>query len=117
MEEPDLGLFGPAGQADRPLPVEPDRPEIHVALIDLGRGVEGADPAEIVAQKGLRQVSDEGELRAIVQKVLDESPAQVEQYRSGKTKVLGYFVGQVMKATSGQANPRLVNELVRKMLD
>ncbi len=77
----------------------------------------GQDPARIVAAEGLQQVSDEGELRAIVQKVLDDSPAQVEQYRAGKSKVLGYFVGQVMKATGGQANPRLVNQLVRQMLD
>ncbi|MCZ6729830.1 MAG: Asp-tRNA(Asn)/Glu-tRNA(Gln) amidotransferase subunit GatB [SAR324 cluster bacterium] len=76
----------------------------------------GQAPAEIVKEKGLSQVSDVGELEGIVNKIIADSPGQVEQYRSGKDKVLGFFVGQVMKATHGQANPAVVNELLKKKL-
>lgn len=63
---------------------------------------------------GLKQMSDTGELEAIVDQVLADNPQQVEQLRSGKDKVLGFFVGQVMKLTQGKANPQQVNELIRK---
>ena len=76
----------------------------------------GKPPAKIVAEKGLQQVSDAGELAAIVAKVLEDSPEQVEQFKAGKEKVLGYFVGQVMKATGGQANPGVVNTILRDKL-
>ena len=76
----------------------------------------GKSPAKIVAEKGLQQVSDAGELAAIVAKVLEDSPEQVEQFKAGKEKVLGYFVGQVMKATGGQANPGVVNTILRDKL-
>ncbi|MCZ6533613.1 MAG: Asp-tRNA(Asn)/Glu-tRNA(Gln) amidotransferase GatCAB subunit B, partial [SAR324 cluster bacterium] len=76
----------------------------------------GQAPAEIVKEKGLSQLSDVGELEGIVDKIIADSPGQVEQYRSGKDKVLGFFVGQVMKATRGQANPSVVNELLKKKL-
>ncbi|MCZ6473537.1 MAG: Asp-tRNA(Asn)/Glu-tRNA(Gln) amidotransferase GatCAB subunit B, partial [SAR324 cluster bacterium] len=76
----------------------------------------GQAPAEIVKEKGLSQLSDVGELEGIVNKIIADSPGQVEQYRSGKDKVLGFFVGQVMKATRGQANPSVVNELLKKKL-
>jgi aspartyl-tRNA(Asn)/glutamyl-tRNA(Gln) amidotransferase subunit B len=72
---------------------------------------------EIIERQGLRQISDSSELEAIIQQVLDSSPQQIEQYRGGQQKVLGYFVGQVMKATQGKANPKQVNELLRKFLD
>ena len=72
---------------------------------------------EIIERQGLRQISDSSELEAIIQQVLDSSPQQIEQYRGGQQKVLGYFVGQVMKATQGKANPKQVNELLRKFLE
>ncbi|HEX5318488.1 MAG TPA: Asp-tRNA(Asn)/Glu-tRNA(Gln) amidotransferase subunit GatB [Stellaceae bacterium] len=75
----------------------------------------GADPAAIVEAKGLRQVTDTGAIEAAVEAVLAANPAQVAQY-AGNPKVLGFFVGQVMKATQGKANPALVNELLRKKL-
>jgi Asp-tRNA(Asn)/Glu-tRNA(Gln) amidotransferase B subunit len=75
----------------------------------------GADPAAFVEQKGLRQVSDGGAIEAAVDAALAAHPAQVAQY-AGNPKVLGFFVGQVMKATGGKANPALVNELLRKKL-
>jgi aspartyl-tRNA(Asn)/glutamyl-tRNA(Gln) amidotransferase subunit B len=75
----------------------------------------GADAAAIVEAKGLRQVTDTGAIEAAVDAALAASPAQVEQY-AANPKVLGFFVGQVMKATKGRANPALVNELLRKKL-
>ncbi len=71
----------------------------------------------MVEKYGLGQISDEAELEALAARVVAEHPAQVEQYRAGKQQVLGFFVGQVMKATQGRANPKLVNELLRKALD
>jgi len=77
---------------------------------------ERGEPAAIVAQHGLAQVSDAGELEEVVAGVLADNPAQVEQYRAGRQQVAGFLVGQVMKATQGRANPQLVNELVRRLL-
>jgi aspartyl-tRNA(Asn)/glutamyl-tRNA(Gln) amidotransferase subunit B len=73
------------------------------------------DPAAIVAAKGLRQVTDTGAIEAAVDAALAANPAQVAQY-AANPKLLGFFVGQVMKATQGKANPALVNELLRKKL-
>jgi len=75
----------------------------------------GADPAAIVEAKGLRQVTDTGAIESAVDAALAANPAQVAQY-AANPKVLGFFVGQVMKATGGKANPSLVNELLRKKL-
>jgi len=77
----------------------------------------GKDPRAIVEEKNLVQMSDEGEIAAIVRGILEANPAQVEQYRAGKTKVLGFFVGQLMKQTKGRANPQLANRLFKKELD
>ncbi len=77
----------------------------------------GKSALRIVEEKGLKQMSDTGALEAIADQVLAANPAQVEQYRAGKTKVLGFFVGQVMKETRGQANPGLVNRILRQKLD
>lgn len=72
--------------------------------------------SELIQSKGLQQVSDEGALGAMVQDVMDNHASQVEQYRSGKDTVLGFLVGQVMKASGGKANPKKVNELLREAL-
>ena len=83
-------------------------------------GAEGkGGPEEVdrrIAQGGLAQVSDSAAIEAIVSDVLAANPAQVAQYRAGRGKLLGYFVGQVMKATQGKANPREVNALLREAL-
>jgi aspartyl-tRNA(Asn)/glutamyl-tRNA(Gln) amidotransferase subunit B len=76
----------------------------------------GKNPKEIVEQKGLVQVTDESAIEAVVDKVLSNSPAEVEGYRSGKTKLMGFFVGQVMKETKGKANPQVVNKLLNEKL-
>lgn len=70
----------------------------------------------IVKEKGLTQVKDEGAIEAIVDAVLAENPSEVEQYRGGKEKLMGFFVGQVMRKSKGKANPQLVNEILRKKL-
>jgi aspartyl-tRNA(Asn)/glutamyl-tRNA(Gln) amidotransferase subunit B len=76
----------------------------------------GKTPAQIVQEKGLTQVSDEGTLDKIIEEVLTKSPVQVAQFKEGKQQVLGFLVGQVMKASGGKANPGKVNELLKKKL-
>src|SRR5579863_9429174 len=76
----------------------------------------GEPASAIIEREGLRQISDTGALEKIIADVIAANPNQVEQYRGGKTTVLGFFVGQVMKASRGQANPRAVNELLRQKL-
>ncbi|QDZ25369.1 subunit B of aspartyl/glutamyl-tRNA(Asn/Gln) amidotransferase [Chloropicon primus] len=77
----------------------------------------GKSPKEVVEAKGLVQISDEGELGEIIGEIISKNPKQVEQYRGGKTKLFGFFVGQTMKATQGKANPKLVNDIVKSKLD
>jgi aspartyl-tRNA(Asn)/glutamyl-tRNA(Gln) amidotransferase subunit B len=74
------------------------------------------EPAAIIKRLGLVQVSDEASLNSIIDGILAANPKQVAEYRSGKTKVLGFLVGQVMKETKGQANPQVLNELLKKRL-
>ncbi len=71
---------------------------------------------QVIERRGLKQISNAGELEAIVDQVIADCPEQVQQYREGKTKVLGFLVGQVMKATQGKANPGRVNEILRDKL-
>ncbi|WP_300759161.1 Asp-tRNA(Asn)/Glu-tRNA(Gln) amidotransferase subunit GatB [uncultured Brachyspira sp.] len=76
----------------------------------------GEAPSVIVDKKGIKQVSDTGELEAIIRKVLEENPKSVADFKAGKEKSFGFLVGQTMKATKGQGNPKLVNEVLRKVL-
>jgi aspartyl-tRNA(Asn)/glutamyl-tRNA(Gln) amidotransferase subunit B len=76
----------------------------------------GKTARQIVDEKGLVQVRDESAIESVVDLVLADNPAEVEQYRAGKEKLFGFFVGQVMRATKGKANPQLVNEILRKKL-
>jgi aspartyl-tRNA(Asn)/glutamyl-tRNA(Gln) amidotransferase subunit B len=80
----------------------------------MWRGEGGAD--EIIVTRGLKQVTDSGAIEALVDQVLAENPDQADQFRAGKTKVLGFLVGQVMKMSGGKANPKQVNELLRTKL-
>jgi aspartyl-tRNA(Asn)/glutamyl-tRNA(Gln) amidotransferase subunit B len=72
----------------------------------------GGDPEKIVKEKGLVQISDEGQLKEIISKVLDENEQSIIDYKNGKKKAVGFLVGQVMKATKGQANPPMVNKIL-----
>ena len=75
------------------------------------------DADEIINSKGLQQVTDINEIEILIDKVMEENPRQVQQFRSGKNKLFGFFVGQVMKASQGKANPKQVNELIKKKLE
>jgi len=77
----------------------------------------GKAPEVIVKEKGLIQISDEGELKDIVEKILSENEQSVIDYKNGKDRALGFIVGQVMKATRGKANPQMVNKMVKDMLN
>jgi aspartyl-tRNA(Asn)/glutamyl-tRNA(Gln) amidotransferase subunit B len=84
----------------------------------LEKMVETGKPAkEIVDEEGMQQVSDEGEIEVVVQKAIEANPQAVEDFRNGKEKALGAIVGFVMKETKGQANPGIVNQIVRRLLD
>jgi aspartyl-tRNA(Asn)/glutamyl-tRNA(Gln) amidotransferase subunit B len=76
----------------------------------------GGSPGDIVRSKGLVQVSDQSALEAVVDRIMENHPGEVEKYRGGNTKLLGFFVGQVMKETKGKANPGIVNALLEKKL-
>jgi len=71
---------------------------------------------EIIEAKGLKQITDSSEIEALVEQVVNNNPGQVEQYKSGKDKVFGFFVGQVMKLSNGKANPQQVNDLLKYKL-
>jgi Asp-tRNA(Asn)/Glu-tRNA(Gln) amidotransferase B subunit len=76
----------------------------------------GGAPAAIVEQRGLRQIGDSSALAPVVERVLAENPDPVARYRAGNQNLLGAFVGMVMKATGGKANPKLAGELLRERL-
>jgi len=76
----------------------------------------GKTADEVVEEKGLVQISDASGIETIIDEVLNNSTGEVARFREGETKLMGFFVGQVMKATKGKANPKIVNELLRKKL-
>ncbi len=78
--------------------------------------VSGSSPDEIIESKGLKQISDDGAIEEIIMTVINENPSQVEAYLSGKDKLFGFFVGQVMKLTEGKANPKAVNSILKDKL-
>jgi aspartyl-tRNA(Asn)/glutamyl-tRNA(Gln) amidotransferase subunit B len=86
--------------------------EVLADIIDSGR-----DAAEVIETRGLAQISDEAALAAIVERVIADNPEPLAAYLNGKESLLGWFVGQVMRATRGQANPTLAGEILRKYLD
>ncbi len=77
----------------------------------------GDSPEKIVKDEGLIQISDEGELKKIIEKILSENEQSIIDYRNGKDRALGYLVGQVMKTTRGKANPQMVNQMIRDMIE
>ena len=77
----------------------------------------GGRAKDIVSKMGLSLISDENELATLIKKVIADNPAQVEQYKAGKQTVIGFFIGQVMKATKGRAEPKTVNKLMKEELD
>jgi aspartyl-tRNA(Asn)/glutamyl-tRNA(Gln) amidotransferase subunit B len=81
-------------------------------MLETGEGA-----AEIVEARGLKQTSDSGAIDAVIDEVLAANADKVEQYKSGKEALFGFFVGQVMKAMAGKANPQIVNQRLRAKLD
>ena len=77
---------------------------------------EGATADAVIEAKGLRQITDSAAIEGVIDAVLEKNPGQLAEYRSGKDKLFGFFVGQVMKATGGKANPAQLNELLKKKL-
>jgi aspartyl-tRNA(Asn)/glutamyl-tRNA(Gln) amidotransferase subunit B len=71
----------------------------------------------VIEKKGLKQITDTGAIETIIDEVLSNNPGQLAEYRSGKDKLFGFFVGQVMKASKGKANPQQVNELLKRKLN
>ena len=71
---------------------------------------------EIVDNKGLKQVTDQGEIEKVIDEVIKDNPKMVQEYLGGKDKLLGFFVGQAMKKTKGKANPKMLNDILLKKL-
>ncbi|MCL4377212.1 MAG: Asp-tRNA(Asn)/Glu-tRNA(Gln) amidotransferase subunit GatB [Actinobacteria bacterium] len=76
----------------------------------------GSSPGEIISKKGLKQISDAGELEKVIDEVISSNPDVIKQYKSGKSKAIGFLIGQIMRKTQGKANPGLVNEIILKKL-
>jgi aspartyl-tRNA(Asn)/glutamyl-tRNA(Gln) amidotransferase subunit B len=85
--------------------------EVYAKIVRTDRS-----PRDVVGELGMAQVSDAGAIEAVVRHVVEKNPKQADQLRSGKTAIMGFFVGQVMKETKGSANPQLVNEALKKVL-
>ena len=77
----------------------------------------GKTARQIVDEKGLQQVTDQGEIAKIIDEVIADNPKMVEQYLAGKDKLLGFFVGQAMKLTKGKANPKMLNDILKQKLN
>ena len=77
----------------------------------------GKTARQIVDEKGLKQVSDQGEIEKVIDEVISANPKMVEQYLGGKDKLLGFFVGQAMKLTKGKANPKMLNNILMQKLN
>jgi aspartyl-tRNA(Asn)/glutamyl-tRNA(Gln) amidotransferase subunit B len=86
--------------------------EVFSAMFETGK-----DAKVIVEERGLKQVSDESAIISMIDEVLAANLDKVDEYRGGKDKLFGFFVGQVMKASKGQANPGMVNQLLKQKLD
>jgi aspartyl-tRNA(Asn)/glutamyl-tRNA(Gln) amidotransferase subunit B len=125
-----LGILNAMGRTIAESPVSPDSLAALLELIDadvisakIAKTVfdemaqTGKTAAQIVEAKGLVQISDTDAIEDVISKVIAGSPREVEAYRNGKTKLMGFFVGQVMRETKGQANPKLVNEILKRKLN
>ena len=78
--------------------------------------MKGKDPRKVVEEKGMKQMSDEGALLAMITQVLDANPQSIADFKNGKDRAVGFLVGQVMKASKGQANPAMTNRLIQEEL-
>jgi aspartyl-tRNA(Asn)/glutamyl-tRNA(Gln) amidotransferase subunit B len=124
-----LGYLNTEGKELDETAIQPESLAAMIRLIDAGTisntigkqvfkelVVNGGDPKRIVEEKGWVQISDEGKLKEIVAEVLAANPQSITDWKNGKDRALGFLVGQVMKATKGKANPKLVNQLIRDQI-
>ena len=124
-----LGLLNAQGKTIEESPVSPENLARLLALVEDGvisgkiaktvfdeMAQTGKPAKQIVAEKGLVQITDTDALEDVVSNIISEHPKEVEAYQNGKTKLLGFFVGQVMRETKGKANPKLVNEILKRKL-
>jgi aspartyl-tRNA(Asn)/glutamyl-tRNA(Gln) amidotransferase subunit B len=124
-----MRLLNADGKEIEDCPVRPDRLAGMVTMISDGTistkiaktvfevmYTSGKDAGTVVQEQGLTQVSDSGAIEQIIAEVIKANPAQHADYKAGKEKLFGFFVGQVMKASKGKANPDLVNQLLKKKL-
>jgi aspartyl-tRNA(Asn)/glutamyl-tRNA(Gln) amidotransferase subunit B len=127
---PLLGLLNADGLSIAQSPIPAGRLAELLQLVDSGAisaksakavfdemAASGKSAEAIVSERGLAQISDDASIAALVREILERNPKEVEAFRGGKTKLMGFFVGEVMKATRGQANPKTVNAILKKMLD
>jgi aspartyl-tRNA(Asn)/glutamyl-tRNA(Gln) amidotransferase subunit B len=125
-----LGMLNTLEKSIDQSPVGPENLAELLALVEDGvisgkiaktvfeeMGNTGKPAKQIVEEKGLVQITDADALESVIKGIIDRHPKEVEAFQKGKTKLLGFFVGQVMQATKGQANPKLVNEILMKMLN
>ena len=125
-----LGLLNTLGKSIDESPVSPENLARLLALIEDGvisgkiaktvfdeMGQTGKPAEQIVNEKGLVQITDTEALENVVSNIISAHPKEVDAYKNGKTKLLGFFVGRVMKDTKGKANPKLVNEIMKRQLD
>jgi len=125
-----LGLLNAAGKSIDKAPISASDLAELLKLVDDGAisgkiaksvfdemAKSGKSARQIVAEQGLVQISDSSAIDDIVSKILAASPAEVQAYKSGKIKLMGFFVGQVMRETRGQANPKMVNAILKQKLD
>ena len=127
---PLLGLLNADGLSIAQSPIPAGRLAELLQLVDSGAisaksakavfdemAASGKSAEAIVSERGLAQISDDASIAALVREILERNPKEVEAFRGGKTKLMGFFVGEVMKATRGQANPKTVNAILKKMLE
>jgi aspartyl-tRNA(Asn)/glutamyl-tRNA(Gln) amidotransferase subunit B len=125
-----LGLLNARDKTIAESPVSPENLARLLALIEAGvisgkiaktvfedMAQTGKPAEQIVEEKGLVQITDTDAIDDVVAEIISNHPKEVEAYQNGKTKLLGFFVGRVMKETRGKANPKLVNEILKKKLD
>jgi len=114
----DSCLFGPEHMAELLRMIDENLISGKIAKDVLEKSfTSGKMPRRIVEEEGLLQISDQSELEELIGRVIEENPDSVENYRRGKTKAIGFLVGQVMKKTRGKANPKLVNEMLVEKID
>ena len=109
--------YGPEALAELATMIDDERISVKIAKqVFEEMSKSGESPASIVEAKGWEQISDPKAIRPVIEEVLEKNPENVVKYREGNQKLFGFFVGQVLKATGGKANPRLVNELLIQAL-